>query len=247
MGETKQSETKRESNCRGSKRSSSQLSATTPVQIRVHGVQTDLTGGMMDRHDAAKIKEVEKLRALVGELATKLQTQGEGKAADTIADSLGLQTLMKTSAVKVFDRLYNDALERLERLKKLRSQYWSQDPSTVVSPTEWAQDVLLEALGHNSDHLGGRTQQQQKTTSASETMWRPPSPTLKKRYLTLVITEDPKSNSGNVESGWKYVSSRPVVEAVWQDDPRDTWKSSNKPWVSRDVVARTDFEEADPS
>jgi hypothetical protein len=220
---SQESESKRTASKRKlSNRSPSHMSAIVPAQVRVHGVQTDLTGALMDRIDAEKAKEIEQLKQLVGELVTKLQAHGDGKAADDIADSLGLQTLMKTSARKVFERLYNDALDRVERLKKLRKQYYSQGQT----PTDWSHDVLLEALGHNSE-----TQARNK----SDTMWRPNTPTLKKRYLTLVLTEGPKVVAGSIESGWKYVSSQPVVEAVWQDDPRSSWTSANKPWLSRDV------------
>merc|ERR1712110_444476 len=93
QSETKQADGRRyQPQRRGSKRSSSQISATVPVHISVHGVQTDLTCAMMDRSDAEKVKEVEQLKQLVGELVAKLEAQGEGKAADAIAHSLGLHT-----------------------------------------------------------------------------------------------------------------------------------------------------------
>lgn len=89
---------------------------------RTAGTQTSLTGPKLDE----KAAETRKLKLMLEELQTKLKElmteyrRKFGDAATKIADSLGLKELLKEETV--FQRLYDDAMERVHRLEKLRAR-----------------------------------------------------------------------------------------------------------------------------
>lgn len=88
--------------------------------------QSTLTGGQIDDLDAENKRlklALEELRAKLGELMTECKTKGgmSTEVMDSIADSVGLRPILK--ARSCFERLYEDAMHRVERLEKLRDKY----------------------------------------------------------------------------------------------------------------------------
>jgi DNA repair exonuclease SbcCD ATPase subunit len=88
---------------------------------RTKGTQTTMTGSKLDEKSA----ETRKLKLMLEELQTKmkeLMQECRRKYGDisSIVESLGLKELLKEETV--FQRLYDDAVERVHRLEKLRSR-----------------------------------------------------------------------------------------------------------------------------
>jgi chromosome segregation ATPase len=89
---------------------------------RTSGTQTTLTGSKLDEQAAEKSK----MKLMLEELQTKLKElmtayrRKFGDAATKIADGLGLKELLKEETV--FQRLYDDAMDRVDRLEKLRTK-----------------------------------------------------------------------------------------------------------------------------
>merc|ERR1711968_147171 len=89
---------------------------------RTAGTQTTLTSSKLDEQN----NERRKLKLMLEELQTKLKElmteyrRKFGDAATKIADGLGLRELLKEETV--FQRLYDDALDRVHRLEQLRAK-----------------------------------------------------------------------------------------------------------------------------
>merc|ERR1712100_633942 len=89
---------------------------------RTCGTQTTLTSTKLDELS----NERRKLKLMLEELQTKLKElmteyrRKFGDAATKVADGLGLKELLKEETV--FQRLYDDALDRVHRLEKLRQK-----------------------------------------------------------------------------------------------------------------------------
>lgn len=97
---------------------------------RTAGTQTSLTGKKLDE----KAAETRKLKLMLEELQTKLKElmteyrRKFGDAAKKIAEDLGLTELLKEETV--FQRLYDDAIERVHRLEKLRERVKKEKQGT---------------------------------------------------------------------------------------------------------------------
>jgi len=117
---------------------------------RTHGTQTTLTGPKLDSQAA----EVKKMKVMLEELQTKLKELIDkyrkkfGQEAKQIADSLGINELLKEDTV--FQRLYDDALDRVERLEKLREKIRKESRRSprMAAAAEGlpAEDSVLEAV-----------------------------------------------------------------------------------------------------
>jgi len=89
---------------------------------RTHGTQTTLTGQKLDEHSA----ENKRLKVMLEELQMKLKELVDGyrrkfgAEAKAVAETLGITALLKEDTV--FQRLYDDALHRVERLETLRAK-----------------------------------------------------------------------------------------------------------------------------
>jgi len=110
---------------------------------RTKGTQTTLTGSKLDEQKA----ETRKLKLMLEELQTKLKElmteyrRKFGDAATKIAESLGLKELLKEETV--FQRLYDDALNRVQRLEDLRAKVRKERKSMGGSPRSMASDTFL--------------------------------------------------------------------------------------------------------
>jgi len=89
---------------------------------RTHGTQTSLTGPQIDE----KTEEIKRLKLMMEELQMKMKELMDqcrrkfGGDVKKMAADLGLDELMKEHTV--FQRLYDDALDRVDRLEKLRDK-----------------------------------------------------------------------------------------------------------------------------
>jgi len=92
-------------------------------RTRTMGTQTTTTGQKLD-DQAAETKKLkmmlEELQMKMKELVDRVKRKGMGKEIAEIAEELGLQDLCK--AQTVFERLYDDAVHRVNRLEKLRER-----------------------------------------------------------------------------------------------------------------------------
>lgn len=113
---------------------------------RTMGTQTTLTGRKLDEQSA----ETRKMKLMLEELQTKLKElmteyrRKFGDAATKIADGLGLRELLKEETV--FQRLYDDALDRVHRLEQLRAKVRKERVrlgGDVAQPPEMS---ILEAV-----------------------------------------------------------------------------------------------------
>lgn len=107
------------------------------------GTQTKLTGKSIDDQG----EEVKRLRVMLVELQTKLgelvekcSKGGVGDVAE-IAESLGLGHLLGKPTV--FQRLYEDAMDRVERLEKLRAKV-NHERKRLGAPPEENEASILE-------------------------------------------------------------------------------------------------------
>lgn len=85
------------------------------------GTQTDLCGKDVDEQSAQNKRlrvMMEEMQMKFKELVTQSRTQGVGNVVDNIVQGLGLGCVIGRRAV--FERLYNDAMERVKRLEELR-------------------------------------------------------------------------------------------------------------------------------
>lgn len=89
---------------------------------RTQGTQTSLTGPKLDE----QVAETKRLKVMLEELQMKLKELIDkyrrkfGSEAKHIATELGMDALLKEDTV--FQRLYDDALDRVDRLEKLRAK-----------------------------------------------------------------------------------------------------------------------------
>lgn len=101
---------------------------------RTKGTQTSLTGSKLDEQAA----ERRKLKLMLEELQTKMKElmteyrRKFGSDATKIAEDLGIQELIKEETV--FQRLYDDAMDRVHRLEKLRARVKKERKSLCSSP-----------------------------------------------------------------------------------------------------------------
>jgi len=110
---------------------------------KTKGTQTNVTGQKMDEQTA----EVKRLKLMLEEMQMKMKELMDkcrrkfGNEVSQIAEDMGLKELMKEETV--FQRLYDDAMDRVERLEKLRlrvkterNQMWpagaAQSPRSVA-------------------------------------------------------------------------------------------------------------------
>mmetsp|Transcript_100306 Transcript_100306/g.214939 ORF Transcript_100306/g.214939 Transcript_100306/m.214939 type:complete len:657 (+) Transcript_100306:74-2044(+) len=116
---------------------------------RSQDAQTDLTGDALDtlNDENRKLKlALDELTAKFGDMMEEFKKQGvDTGAAETIAKRVGLRPLLKG----VFQRLYEDALQRFDRLEVLRQKLINERPQPL---TLWKEDMLRE-YGHSEAAL----------------------------------------------------------------------------------------------
>jgi len=89
---------------------------------RTKGTQTNLTGSRIDE----QVAEIRKLKLMLEELQNKMKELMQevrrtyGADSSSIIEELGLKELLKEETV--FQRLYDDAMERVHRLERLRAR-----------------------------------------------------------------------------------------------------------------------------
>jgi myosin heavy subunit len=111
---------------------------------RTKGTQTALTGSKLDEQSA----ETQKLKLMLEELQNKLKElmteyrRKFGDAATKIADGLGLKELLKEETV--FQRLYDDALDRVHRLEQLRAKVRKE--KGLVGEPPYTEVPILQAV-----------------------------------------------------------------------------------------------------
>jgi hypothetical protein len=116
---------------------------------RTHGTQTTLTGTKLDE----KFAETRKLKLMLEELQTKLKElmteyrRKFGDAATKIANDLGLKELLKEETV--FQRLYDDAIERVHRLEKLREKVKLERRGIPGAPVETPEVPIMQLVEEN--------------------------------------------------------------------------------------------------
>jgi chromosome segregation ATPase len=139
---------------------------------RTKGTQTNLTGSKLDEQAA----ETRKLKLMLEELQNKMKEfmqevrRKYGAETSSIVDELGLKDLLKEETV--FQRLYDDAMERVQRLEKLRSRVRKERKELWPiggSPRAVAADVcerpeipILQAIDENQPTEGMRRLIQEK-------------------------------------------------------------------------------------
>merc|ERR1712118_274296 len=64
---------------------------------------------------------LEEMKMKLQDLMNELKKRGQGDTVEELVDRFGLAPLMK--ARTCFDRLYNDAMDRVHRMEKLRQKY----------------------------------------------------------------------------------------------------------------------------
>lgn len=116
----------------------------TKENTKAAGTQTKLIGKTIDD----QVEEIKRLRVMLVELQTKLgeliekcAKMGSGGDIAEIAESLGLGHLLQKRTV--FQRLYEDAMDRVERLEKLRTKIRSEKQRLGV-PVEENEPSVLE-------------------------------------------------------------------------------------------------------
>jgi chromosome segregation ATPase len=90
---------------------------------RTQGTQTSLTGAKLEEqaNENKSLKlMIQELQEKLKELMEKCRRKGIGKEVAQLAEELGLQEVLKENTV--FQRLFDDALHRIQRLEKLREK-----------------------------------------------------------------------------------------------------------------------------
>merc|ERR1719158_2176019 len=101
---------------------------------KTKGTQTSLTRTKLDE----QADEARKMKLMLEELQTKLKElmtayrRKFGDDATKIANDLGLKELLKEETV--FQRLYDDALDRVHRLEQLRAKVRKEKRELWPSP-----------------------------------------------------------------------------------------------------------------
>jgi len=147
---------------------------------RTQGTQTSLTGPKLDE----QAKETKRLKVMLEEMQMKLKELIEkyrkkfGPEAKEVAKEMGIDQLLKEDTV--FQRLYDDALERVDRLEKLRSKIRKESRSLGV-PAETAEGPVLAAV-EGSDlrsmrsFLGEQSPERHSYVQAAAPLERSPAP-----------------------------------------------------------------------
>jgi len=97
-------------------------------------LQTDLSGHEVDtsRNEIKKHKVMlEELQMKFKELMDLCRKHGIGDEVDAIANAMGIGEVVLGSRRAVFQRLYEDAVERADRLEQMRSQLKVERASTI--------------------------------------------------------------------------------------------------------------------
>eukprot|EP00929_Paragymnodinium_shiwhaense_P001804 TRINITY_DN102012_c0_g1_i1.p1 TRINITY_DN102012_c0_g1~~TRINITY_DN102012_c0_g1_i1.p1 ORF type:complete len:714 (-),score=258.11 TRINITY_DN102012_c0_g1_i1:294-2435(-) len=116
---------------------------------KTRGTQTELTGEKMaKREDETKRLKVmlEELQMKMKELMDKCRKKVGGHEMSEICEALGLKEMVKEDTV--FQRLYDDALERVQRLEKLRDRIRSEKRGGLAAATPLSK--IEDSLGETS-------------------------------------------------------------------------------------------------
>eukprot|EP00930_Biecheleria_cincta_P049376 TRINITY_DN34594_c0_g1_i1.p1 TRINITY_DN34594_c0_g1~~TRINITY_DN34594_c0_g1_i1.p1 ORF type:complete len:583 (+),score=186.66 TRINITY_DN34594_c0_g1_i1:80-1828(+) len=147
---------------------------------RTQGTQTALTGQKIDE----RAEETKRLKVMLEEMQMKLKELVEkyrkkfGQEAKEVAKELGIEQLLKEDTV--FQRLYDDALERVDRLEKLRAKIRKESKNLGV-PSEPTEVPVLAAV-EGSDlrnmrrFLGGEQSPEPAAQAATPSPLRERSP-----------------------------------------------------------------------
>mmetsp|Transcript_89383 Transcript_89383/g.158614 ORF Transcript_89383/g.158614 Transcript_89383/m.158614 type:complete len:595 (+) Transcript_89383:43-1827(+) len=114
---------------------------------RTQGTQTSLTGSKLDE----QADERKRLKVMLEEMQMKLKELVEkyrkkfGNEAKEIAKEMGIEQLLKEDTV--FQRLYDDALDRVERLEKLRAKLRKERKDLGGAPESPEVTVLAAVEG----------------------------------------------------------------------------------------------------
>eukprot|EP00928_Gymnodinium_smaydae_P028407 TRINITY_DN21674_c0_g1_i1.p1 TRINITY_DN21674_c0_g1~~TRINITY_DN21674_c0_g1_i1.p1 ORF type:complete len:675 (-),score=104.74 TRINITY_DN21674_c0_g1_i1:14-1843(-) len=111
------------------------ISAAVPTSkaVGARSVQTDLSGDDIDKlqEENKQLKVMlEELRAKLGEMIREGAKKGIGQAMDQLVDKVGLREVLDVRSI--FERLYQDAKDRIVRLQKLRERF-QQERKIAVS------------------------------------------------------------------------------------------------------------------
>jgi len=117
---------------------------------KTHGTQTTLTGDKLDE-DKAEMKKLkvmlEELQMKMKELIEKLKRKGMGKEVQQIAEELGLADILKEQTV--FQRLYDDAVDRVQRLEKLRDKIRREKRQLLPNEPEVPEVSVMDSIGES--------------------------------------------------------------------------------------------------
>lgn len=115
------------------------------------GTQTDLKGEkLQERMDENKrLKSMlEEMKMKLQDLMNELKRKGNGDDVAELVERFGLAPLMK--ARTCFDRLYNDAMDRVHRMEKLKQKYAKEKDLAKYGLQIPGKEELLQAMENSN-------------------------------------------------------------------------------------------------
>lgn len=118
---------------------------------RTMGTQTSLKGETIQeqKDENKRLKSMlEEMKMKLQDLMNELKKKGMGSQVEELVEKFGLAPLMK--ARTCFDRLYNDAMDRVHRMEKLREKYAKEDHAKKYGIQIPSKEELLQAMENSN-------------------------------------------------------------------------------------------------